>query len=227
MFYNRHDNYDWTEERFAQEDDIAWTTYFDSMSNIDRDSEYYEKISQAFCRRIEARDEYTSRLVSLRRTHSAEANKWWKRIGLMLEEIPTHGVYYLRCNIHSGVYIGQSVNMRDRLRTHIQNLMRGKHWRTGLQGDWYHYGYWSFDIGVLHSFSPAPKLYGELIVVEERAIRHELESGGFIYNIDLMPTGIGFKREWDRLSALNDENKKAFCTWSRDLRCHVPIENTV
>ena len=59
---------------------------------------------------------------------------------------PSSGIYRIKCLVNDKVYIGESTNVRSRIRQHLYNLRRGTHDNISLQNDWNLYGEDSFYI---------------------------------------------------------------------------------
>lgn len=58
------------------------------------------------------------------------------------------GVYMIRNNINGKVYIGQSVDVRDRLWHHKSMLKNNRHENSYLQNSWNKYGADAFEFMV-------------------------------------------------------------------------------
>lgn len=59
------------------------------------------------------------------------------------------GVYTITNNKNGKVYIGESVNMGNRISTHIGDLLCNKHCNTGLQKDFNQYGIQNFSFNII------------------------------------------------------------------------------
>lgn len=73
------------------------------------------------------------------------------------EEASRSGVYVIINLINDNTYIGKSINMRTRWRTHKNELNAGSHFNPHLQNAWTKYRYSSFHFGVLE-FCPENEL---------------------------------------------------------------------
>jgi group I intron endonuclease len=62
---------------------------------------------------------------------------------------PTPGVYYILNKMLNRVYVGQSQNMHNRIRTHLSLLNQHKHHAINMQWDWNDCGAHSFEFGIL------------------------------------------------------------------------------
>jgi group I intron endonuclease len=59
------------------------------------------------------------------------------------------GVYYIKCRVSGKLYIGSSLDIRGRLKSHRGMLGRGQHHSRRLQRAWDKYGGENFEFGVL------------------------------------------------------------------------------
>lgn len=59
------------------------------------------------------------------------------------------GIYYIKCLSTGNMYIGSSINIRERWQQHVSLLRRGTHHSTYLQNSWNKYGEDNFEFGVL------------------------------------------------------------------------------
>jgi group I intron endonuclease len=81
----------------------------------------------------------------------------------MIESLPRiSGIYIITCTPTSKIYIGSSVNIRNRCREHRGILRKGKHHSRHLQNAWNKYGEENFVFDVLH-----PCDEGDLMVFEQ------------------------------------------------------------
>ena len=99
---------------------------------------------------------------------------------------PEAGVYAI---IHRGsrkYYIGSSVNMRERVRSHTSQLFAGSHSNHSLQRDFSHYGSDIFEAKVLEkSYDKSALAY-----LESKKIQSMLESETALYNLTLDGQGV-------------------------------------
>lgn len=99
------------------------------------------------------------------------------------------GVYAIR-NIRSGrQYIGSSINLRDRIRSHIKDLLAGRHANHALQSDFSALGGDTFEARMLANGVPQSKL----TLIETQHIKHLLDSGSALYNLTVDGRGTGHK----------------------------------
>ena len=63
------------------------------------------------------------------------------------------GIYKITNKINNKCYIGQSVNIEDRLKKHIYKLENGNHVNTYLQNSWNKYGKENFEFDILYVIS--------------------------------------------------------------------------
>lgn len=89
------------------------------------------------------------------------------------------GIYTLR-NIETGrQYVGSSISVRKRIRSHIHDLYYGVHANEALQSDFFEYGDSSFEAKLLIAEPDTSRL----AILEERAIRDLLVSRSPLYNL--------------------------------------------
>lgn len=80
-----------------------------------------------------------------------------------MESIPPHssGVYRIRCTSTGKIYVGSSVDLRNRWASHRGQLRRGAHGNRRLQLAWNKYGEAEFDFSVLEFAQPTDLLRAE------------------------------------------------------------------
>lgn len=66
------------------------------------------------------------------------------------------GIYYILNRSNNRIYIGQTADLRLRLRRHFQQLMTEKHPNASLQQDWIAFGWQAFEFGFLTTFPHSP-----------------------------------------------------------------------
>jgi group I intron endonuclease len=99
------------------------------------------------------------------------------------------GVYAIR-NIRSGrQYIGSSINLRSRIRSHIKDLLAGCHANHALQSDFSALGANNFEAKTLANDVPQSRLN----LIETQHIRLFLDSGDALYNLTFDGRGAGHK----------------------------------
>lgn len=72
--------------------------------------------------------------------------------------IDTAGVYYIKNTVNGKLYVGSSVNMRNRWRRHRSDLRWGRHNNPKLLSAWNKYGEAAFEFGVLEYVTVAESL---------------------------------------------------------------------
>jgi group I intron endonuclease len=73
----------------------------------------------------------------------------------------TSGVYQIRCVPTSKIYVGSTVNLRDRWYRHCRSLALGKHRNRYLQNAWDKYGEQSFKFEILEYVNDSQLLHAE------------------------------------------------------------------
>lgn len=76
------------------------------------------------------------------------------------------GIYYIQNLVNNKIYIGSSVNMCDRVRRHISELSRNKHYNILLQRSWDKYGKDNFCIYFLELCSKKDLLTKEQMYLD-------------------------------------------------------------
>ena len=71
---------------------------------------------------------------------------------------PIIGIYLIYNNINENKYIGSSINIRSRIRSHKLSLCTRKHPNQNLQSDWDLYGASAFNWILLEAFNDKYKL---------------------------------------------------------------------
>ncbi len=102
---------------------------------------------------------------------------------LQLDPLPPRpGVYAIWCLSNGKLYVGRSVNVRERLRTHLHGLRKGYHHNLHLQSAFNKFGEDDFiaDVLTIASAEDLPRLEGHFISIFESHHR----SRGF--NIDVI-----------------------------------------
>lgn len=168
------------------------------------------KILDASVAKVEKNGDYISIYVRVVYEQSDEPleKKHNSRLWLSASVMPTKaGVYAIR-NINSGrQYIGSSINLKDRFRSHIKDLSRGCHANPLLQSDFSHLGADYFEAKVI-----VENIFPSNLASEEAdQIKLMLNSGAALYNmtVDGQGTGnsgphIGSKPVSDRLLMKQD-----------------------
>lgn len=64
------------------------------------------------------------------------------------------GIYKIVCNATQGVYIGQSIDVDNRLKTHLNELKNNNHCNKELQEDFNTYGSINFEFKIIASCEP-------------------------------------------------------------------------
>lgn len=121
------------------------------------------------------------------------------RLWLSTSNMPTvAGVYSIR-NIESGrQYVGSSVNLQDRIRSHLRDLSLGCHANHALQSDFSQVGADHFEAKVLASGITSSNLAS----VEADQIASFLKLGAALYNltVDGQGTGYNYRGHTDSVS---------------------------
>lgn len=109
---------------------------------------------------------------------------------ISVSKIPAEAGIYAIQNIKSGrQYIGSSINLKDRIHSHIRELSIGCHANHALQSDFLHGGENNFEVKVLATgMSPE-----NLASAETDWISTLLHSGSALYNLTPDGQGIGRK----------------------------------
>ena len=81
-------------------------------------------------------------------------------------EVATCGVYMIRNTANNKVYIGSSVNLERRQKSHICNLKYGRHYNKHLQSAWNEYGEDAFEFTVIEYCSADTLIARETAWVE-------------------------------------------------------------
>lgn len=89
---------------------------------------------------------------------------------LILTDVISIGIYYIKNIINNKIYVGSSIYLRRRLSLHISHLNNGKHDNLHLQNAWNFYGENLFDFGILEYCS------GDEILAREQYWIDELEA---------------------------------------------------
>lgn len=102
------------------------------------------------------------------------------------------GIYQIRNIENNKIYIGSSVDIEQRFRTHRNNLDKNKHGNYKLQGDWNSYGDENFKFEVLETNNMATR--DEISALEQKYIDvlKPHENG---YNILHKVTGVSLKHK--------------------------------
>lgn len=80
------------------------------------------------------------------------SNTFWQIINTFLEGVYiTCGIYCIENNINKKKYIGQSINIEQRLYQHCSRLKNNNHQNNHLQGAWNKYGEDNFNMFILKS----------------------------------------------------------------------------
>src|SRR5262245_53327028 len=61
----------------------------------------------------------------------------------------TSGIYVIKCSANEKIYVGSTVNFRNRWQEHCRRLRAGRHKNPHLQNAWYQYGADAFEFTVL------------------------------------------------------------------------------
>ena len=86
------------------------------------------------------------------------------------------GVYTLTCKKNGMVYVGESLNLEQRIRDHVRNLKKGLHSNVHLQSDYDKYGCY-FDYKIVHYYDgkdtdDRSEIKAELKMIEDFLIRY-------------------------------------------------------
>lgn len=87
--------------------------------------------------------------------------------------VGTSGVYSITCTANGRVYIGSSMNIRQRWTTHKSWLRKGTHNIPLLQADWTEYGEVAFEFALLADIEERARRYQ----VEEQFIEAQMAKG--------------------------------------------------
>lgn len=114
-------------------------------------------------------------------------------------------VYAIQNKVNGSAYIGSSVNLDVRIKTHFRSLKRGNHFCDHLQRAWDKYGETSFDVKVAYE----AKDFNEVRAVEQELLDFIFPDG--VYNGKSsavgMPSGDSHpskQQGWHMKSILND-----------------------
>lgn len=113
------------------------------------------------------------------------------------------GIYYFKCIKNNKGYIGQSINLKQRIVSHINKLNKNIHQNIYWQRCWNKYGLESFELFVLE--------YCESDLLNEKEINwiHELET--------IYPNGFNMTTGGDSFFAMSDESRKKLSeTWTQE-----------
>lgn len=64
------------------------------------------------------------------------------------------GIYKIKCLANGRIYIGQTIDLKDRWYHHKRSLFIGRHYNSWLQSDWNLYGKDAFEFSVILSHVP-------------------------------------------------------------------------
>jgi group I intron endonuclease len=76
------------------------------------------------------------------------------------------GIYEIRSKVDDKVYIGSSINVRNRLKSHCSYLRRGKHFNAHLQAAWEKHGADNFVLRLIVVCAPKDLLLFEQSIVD-------------------------------------------------------------
>ena len=95
-------------------------------------------------------------------------------------------IYIIRNCISGKVYVGQSVNVRERVRQHKYQLRHGKHYNRHLQAAWDVYGEPAFEFIIFKQVTGDTReiIVGELNRLEQETIKQMGACGHGGYNMD-------------------------------------------
>lgn len=65
------------------------------------------------------------------------------------------GIYQIRNNINSKIYIGSSANIQERFKEHVRKLKRNKHTNQHLQNSWNKYNPDNFEFEIIETCAPS------------------------------------------------------------------------
>lgn len=105
------------------------------------------------------------------------------------------GVYQIRCISNNKIYIGSSIDIRDRCGQHRNSLRRGDHPNTHLQAAWNRYGEDSFEFTVMEITDQESRLGAEQIWLD-RTLSFKREIGFNIFDLAGSP-GDAFAQTWE------------------------------
>jgi len=89
------------------------------------------------------------------------------------------GIYLIQCLVNGKCYIGQSINIENRLKSHLYNLKKGNHFNVKLQRAFNKYGDINF------SFLTIFKCSKEELDIWENVYIKLFDSNNFGYNVEL------------------------------------------
>lgn len=95
-------------------------------------------------------------------------------LGFDLPKTNESGIYKIQCRATGWVYIGGSVNIRNRLLNHISSLERKVHSCTALQYAWQAFGGENFVFSVLE--------YCEEHIVYDKEVEHQSKESSFLFS---------------------------------------------
>jgi group I intron endonuclease len=98
------------------------------------------------------------------------------------------GIYFIKCNANSKIYIGQSVDIKRRFAAHINLLNTNQHFNIYLQRSWAKYGKQFFVFGIL-------ELVEDRNMMNDRELywikRHNASNPSFGFNVKIGGNVVG------------------------------------
>lgn len=113
------------------------------------------------------------------------------------------GIYKIECHVENAVYIGQSINIDNRIVNHRSSLRSGKHVCDALQIDFKKHGESNFIFETIHESDEL-----NLLDLETFYINKYKEDGFVVYNSVLFTNNVGMvqcnKENKDILQKISD-----------------------
>lgn len=135
------------------------------------------------------------------------------------------GIYQIKCLVNNKCYIGQSVNLKQRLFQHKSNLKKKRHHNSHLQRAVNLYGLDNFSFKIIHLLSEneysiekldeLEKYYIKLFQSDKRPFGYNIESGGFAkghisnetkHKLSIVHTGKKYGKRSEETRALMRKN---------------------
>lgn len=95
------------------------------------------------------------------------------------------GVYLIKNSKTNKIYIGESLDIKERWKTHIRELRSSTHKNTAMQNDYNAYGEESFDFKLLQTYIDYNPVFtkAKIIILEDWWIKYYKNNGKKLYNI--------------------------------------------
>ena len=111
------------------------------------------------------------------------------------QETPTSsGIYQIRCRENGKIYVGSTVDLQARWRSHRRDLDNGVHVNPHLQSAWNRYGEKSFEFSVLEYVDENRLLVTEQLWIDKTGCTDQ--QVGFNIKLEATTAGDGIGRTW-------------------------------